>query len=356
MQEHYTSPHPAEVATQATDSTPSGPSSPPRPRRRQPTRPSPENIYDRRTGEWAGQLPATELAVEAQPKHPRPKPDKTLKSLVDWVYNLHLKPTPFAVIMAIVRHVDWATGRSCYASRETLARRAGVSIGTLRRQLTYLKNANIIDRRQRLTGSAETWLVLDSPAHQAELPLQPERDTRTSVMKVTGDPLEKVTGDPLEKVTGDPPASSVITNHRITNLFNQSVTDIDETHKSTDETHRSTDETHRSIDISVNQSRDKNLENEPEWFRVLAKAFPQADPSLFNYKVLEQGWSEPTLYSAARLTAERCKTLAGLAEYFFRACNSESHRGPECQGPAPSSYPLEPRSTQGGTGKVPAGL
>ena len=223
MQEHYTPPQPSQIETQA-PSTPS-------PRRRAPARPTPENIYNNRTGEWTGQLRSPALAVSAQPKLPRPRPDRTLKSLVDWVYKLHLLPTPFAVLMAIVSHVDWATGRSCYASRESLARRAGVSIGTLRRQLAYLKNAGIIDRRQRLAGNAETWLVLDSPAHQAELPLQPESEYRTSVMKVTGDPLEKVTGDPLEKVTGDPLekvtgdplTSSVLTNSSSTNPINQSV-------------------------------------------------------------------------------------------------------------------------------------
>ena len=223
--------------------------------------------------------------------------------------------------MAIVSHVDWANGRACYASRETLARRAGVSIGTLRRQLTYLTNADIIGRRQRLTGNAETWLVVSSPSHQAELPLQPESETRTSVMKVTSDPLEKVTSDPLEKVTSDPRPSSLITNPPLTNPVNQStVTEIDEP------------------------------QNKPEWFRVLAEAFPEAELSLFDYKVREQGWSASTLYSAARLTAERCKTLAGLPEYFFRACNSESHRARNARDlrhPPPRSSPVQPQEEPG---------
>ena len=208
--------------TLATPRPTSGRSRPsPRFRTRLPAAPTPDTVYHARTGEWTGQLPAPELAVE--PKRAKPTPDNTLHSLLRWAMSLKLSLRAQATLIAIISHVDWKTGGACYASVETLADEARLSKRQLYTQLDTLKALGIIGRRRRKLGNAETWLVVGEAPHQEEMHFDAgEADQQapsTDVRHAAGDTSRSAAGDTSRSAAG----VGSLTSSSSTNPLNQSV-------------------------------------------------------------------------------------------------------------------------------------
>ena len=206
------------VGSSVTDSPASRPTKAPG-RFRKPPPPTPESVYDARTGEWTGQFPAAELAVE--PKHAPPKLDNTLKSLMLWVRDsVKLSADHKACLYAIVTHVNWTTGRGCTANVRTLAEQSGLALRATYTALADLKAEGVIGRRRGQAGkSAETWLIVDHIPKQKPLPIEGNEDIRTNVRPATGDTSRPATGDTSRPATGD----RSVTSSSSTNPFNQSI-------------------------------------------------------------------------------------------------------------------------------------
>ena len=128
--------------------------------------------YDTDTGDHDGQLPYADLVHQLPPPtYPAPELNNTLLNPTDWVYALRLPLKAQSGLLAIVRRVDWETGRNCWASVETLAADARLNCRDMLRQLRFLKSEGLIGRRRRRDGTAETWLILDREGYQSELPV-----------------------------------------------------------------------------------------------------------------------------------------------------------------------------------------
>ena len=104
-----------------------------------------------------------------QPAFPLPEMDNTLLTLTEWVYSLKLPLRAHSLALAIIRRVDWETGKRCWASVESLAEDARLSCRETARQLRWLADYGIIGRKRRRDASAETWLIVDREGVQLSL-------------------------------------------------------------------------------------------------------------------------------------------------------------------------------------------
>ena len=126
----------------------------------------PENL-----GAWDGQLPNPDLVDQLPPaQYPLPEMDNTLLTLTEWVYSLKLPLRAHSLALAIIRRTNWDTGKGCWASVESLAEDARLSLREAARQLRWLADHGVIGRKRRRDASAETWLIVDREGEQISLP------------------------------------------------------------------------------------------------------------------------------------------------------------------------------------------
>ena len=126
-----------------------------------------QQIYDpKNEGAWDGQT-----AFPGMPAaFPLPELDNTLLTLTEWVYSLNLPLRAHSLALAIIRRTNWDTGKGCWASVESLAEDARLSLREAARQLRWLADHGIIGRKRRRDASAETWLIVDREGEQISLP------------------------------------------------------------------------------------------------------------------------------------------------------------------------------------------
>ena len=139
---------------------------------------------------------------------PPPTFDNTLLTLVDWALSLQIPHTPKLVLLIIVRHVDWQTGRRCYLGIPRLITLTGLSNKSLTKHLNWLKAAGIINRRRRVGGSAETWLVATEESTHSN----PVKSSHSATEESThsNEELSTLTDEELSSVTSNPPSSQDI--------------------------------------------------------------------------------------------------------------------------------------------------
>ena len=61
------------------------------------------------------------------PGYTLPIPDNTVLSLMDWVFSLEIPVASKMIMMCIIRHVDWKTGRRCHAGIDRVTEMTGLS-------------------------------------------------------------------------------------------------------------------------------------------------------------------------------------------------------------------------------------
>ncbi len=140
-----------------------------------------------------------------EPLYPIPQPDNTLVTLTDWVYGMALPLRAHTLALAIVRRVNWQTGKGCTASVETLADLSRLDAREVRRQLQWLVGQQIIGRKHRIGGTSETWLVM---ARQLAQDDKSNLDTER---------VKQGTGGLFEQGTGGLNNQSNLTNPPVTN-------------------------------------------------------------------------------------------------------------------------------------------
>ena len=159
--------------------------------------------YDpKNEGAWDGQT-----AFPCMPAaFPLPELDNTLLTPTTWVYSLKLPLRAHSLLLAIIQRMNWDTGKGCWASVESLAEDARMSLREAARQIRWLADHGIIGRKRRRDASAETWLIMAREGEQISLPnLDTER-----VRSATGGRSRSATGGRL-------------TNSSSTNPLNQKV-------------------------------------------------------------------------------------------------------------------------------------
>ena len=117
-------------------------------------------------GAWDGQT-----AFPCMPEaFPLPELDNTLLTPTTWVYSLKLPLRAHSLLLAIIQRMNWDTGKGCWASVESLAEDARLSLREAARQIRWLADHGIIGRKRRRDASAETWLIVDREGEQISLP------------------------------------------------------------------------------------------------------------------------------------------------------------------------------------------
>ena len=142
---------------------------------------------------------------------PPPTFDNTLLTLVDWALSLQIPHTPKLVLLVIVRHVDWRTGGRCYLGIPRLITLTGLSNKSLTKHLNWLKATGIINRRRRVGGSAETWLVAteesthSNPVKSSHSATEESTHSNRELSTLTDGELSSVTSKPLSNHYFQPP-------------------------------------------------------------------------------------------------------------------------------------------------------
>ena len=125
-----------------------------------------------RTAPTNGQLAHPDLVAQldpvAAPEHPLPVPDNTVKTLFYWAMDLNITQGARMVLLAVIRHVEWADGTGCKASIPTLAREAHQTKKTTIGHIKALIGAGLISRKRRMSKASET--VLTTAQLASELP------------------------------------------------------------------------------------------------------------------------------------------------------------------------------------------
>ena len=123
--------------------------------------------YDPKNGgAWDGQT-----AFPCMPAaFPLPELDNTLLTPTTWVYSLKLPLRAHSLLLAIIQRMNWDTGKGCWASVESLAEDARLSLREAARQIRWLADHGIIGRKRRRDASAETWLIMAREGEQISLP------------------------------------------------------------------------------------------------------------------------------------------------------------------------------------------
>ena len=101
---------------------------------------------------------------------PLPELDNTLLTPTTWVYSLKLPLRAHSLLLAIIQRMNWDTGKGCWASVESLAEDARLSLREAARQIRWLADHGIIGRKRRRDASAETWLIMAREGEQISLP------------------------------------------------------------------------------------------------------------------------------------------------------------------------------------------
>ena len=123
--------------------------------------------YDpKNEGAWDGQT-----AFPCMPAaFPLPELDNTLLTPTTWVYSLKLPLRAHSLLLALIQRMNWDTGKGCWASVESLAEDARLSLREAARQIRWLADHGIIGRKRRRDASAETWLIMAREGEQISLP------------------------------------------------------------------------------------------------------------------------------------------------------------------------------------------
>ena len=167
--------------------------------------------YDpKNEGAWDGQT-----AFPCMPAaFPLPELDNTLLTPTTWVYSLKLPLRAHSLLLAIIQRMNWDTGKGCWASVESLAEDARMSLREAARQIRWLADHGIIGRKRRRDASAETWLIMAREGEQISLPnLDTER-----IRSATGGRSRSAKDGRSRSATG-----GRLTNSSSTNQLNQKV-------------------------------------------------------------------------------------------------------------------------------------
>ena len=145
---------------------------------------------------------------------PLPELDNTLLTPTTWVYSLKLPLRAHSLLLAIIQRMNWDTGKGCWASVESLAEDARLSLREAARQIRWLADHGIIGRKRRRDASAETWLIMAREGEQISLPnLDTER-----IRSATGGRSRSAKDGRSRSATG-----GRLTNSSSTNPLNQKV-------------------------------------------------------------------------------------------------------------------------------------
>ena len=185
--------------------------------------------YDPQNGDYDGQLVQVELVHQLPPaQYPLPEMDNTLLTPTTWVYSLKLPLRTHSLLLAIIQRMNWDTGKGCWASVESLAEDARLSLREAARQIRWLADHGIIGRKRRRDASAETWLIVDREGEQISLPnLDTERVRSATGGRSRSDPVGRLTNssstNPInQKVPGLVDASKVDDSGPETGVLNSS--------------------------------------------------------------------------------------------------------------------------------------
>ena len=125
-----------------------------------------EAHYDPETGDYDGQLPNPDLVAQLAPptpEHLRPIPDNTVKTLFYWAMDLDITQGARMVLLAVIRHVEWADCTGCTASIPTLAREAHLSERSTKGHIKALISDGLISRKRRMNRTCTTDLITEAP-------------------------------------------------------------------------------------------------------------------------------------------------------------------------------------------------
>ena len=125
---------------------------------------------------------------------PPPPFGKKLSYLLFWALDLPIPHGPKAVLIAVLRRVDWATGRDCWASVATLSSWASLKERATRSSLNWLEKEGIVIAEKRpgkttLYHIAPRQHLPDTPAAFAGVPRQHLPDTPAAFAYDTVHPI-----------------------------------------------------------------------------------------------------------------------------------------------------------------------